>query len=212
MNHPSQHEHCPNGPLRLGCNATCFSDLMINRIMTTRVASLALAATALTIAPAFADHGKRSGVSVSVSTDRGAFIYQTGHTGHVANRRYHQSNDYGRRNLNQWGQTRYEVRDLKRTAIRACRRAIVNEANYIGFRDVDFDYGRRARQIGPRGFEVTFNEVEFEGRRRDFERPVTCIVRRGTNVKELVGIPQRGHRGQYGNRGNRNYRNSQHVW
>ena len=89
---------------------------------------------------------------------------------------------------------------------RACRRAIRNEASYIGFRDVDFDHGRRARQIGPRGFEVTFNEVEFEGRRRDFERPVTCIVRRGDNVKRIFGIPEPGRRH------NRQYRNNQHVW
>ncbi|MEL7232003.1 MAG: hypothetical protein AAGJ85_05775, partial [Pseudomonadota bacterium] len=56
---------------------------MMKAIMNTRVAALALAASALITAPALADAGKRSGVSVSISTDRGAFVYQTGSTGHV---------------------------------------------------------------------------------------------------------------------------------
>ncbi|MEM1088337.1 MAG: hypothetical protein AAGH90_11455 [Pseudomonadota bacterium] len=182
---------------------------MMKGIINNRVAALALAASALITPAALADNHKRSGVSISIGTDRGAFVYQTGHTGHVYDGRYHQSRHYsghryyGRRGLNEFGQTRREVRERRRTAIQACRQAIRSEAGFLGFRDVDFDDGRRARQIGPRGFVITFNEVEFETRRREIERPIRCTVRRGTRVTQLEGIPQR--------RGRR-YRNSQHVW
>ncbi|MEM7493039.1 MAG: hypothetical protein AAF296_06620 [Pseudomonadota bacterium] len=178
---------------------------MMKGIINTRVAALALAASALFTPVAFADHGKRSGFSVSISTDRSSLTYKAGHHGHVYDKRFGQSHFHNRRGVNEFGQTRREVRERRRTAIRACRRAIRNEANIIGFRDVDFDDGRRARQIGPAGFVVTFNEVEFETRRRDIERSVRCVVRRGTRVVSLEGIPQRrGH--------NRRYRNDQHVW
>ncbi|MEM1391006.1 MAG: hypothetical protein AAGG45_07975 [Pseudomonadota bacterium] len=177
--------------------------------MNTRVAALALAASALFTPVALADHGKRSGVSVSISTERGAFLYQAGYTGHVYDGRFSQKRAYNQRGVNQFGQTRREVRERRRTAVRACRRAINREANIIGFRDVDFDDGRRARQIGPAGFVVTFNEVEFETRRRDIERSVRCVVRRGAQVVSLEGIPDRVRRHK---RDRRVYRNSQHVW
>lgn len=182
---------------------------MMKGIMNTRVAALALAASALFTPVALADHGKRSGVSVSVSTGNGAFIYRTGSTSHVYDGRYSQSRYYsgdryyGRHGLNQYGQTRSEVRQLRRTAARACRAAIRDKASYLGFRDVDFDDGRNAYQIGPRGFVITFNEVEFEKRRREIETPVRCTVRRGTRVTQLEGIPER--------RG-RHYRDSHYVW
>ncbi|NQY13389.1 MAG: hypothetical protein HRT81_05955 [Henriciella sp.] len=167
---------------------------MINRIMQPRAAALALAAPLLFAAPALADHGKsnkRVSGSITVQTGNGAlhFGYRDRGYGHVgySNGRYY---GYSDRRTN---------RQIKRRAIRACRQAIKSEAYHLGFRDVDFDDGRYAEQIGPRGFRVTFNEVEFEGRRRDFERPVTCIVRRGDQVREIYGIPQRGQR--YRNRG-----------
>jgi hypothetical protein len=173
---------------------------MMKAVMNTRVAALALAATALTTAPALADHGKRSGVTVSVSTNGGVSVHKTRYNDRYYGRDYR--HDY-RRDVNEYGQTRQEVRRLKRTAIRACRRAIRSEADYLGFYDVDFDNGRRAWQIGPRGFEVRFNEVEFENRRGEIERPVTCIVRRGDRVKQIHGIPRGGKRG---------YRNHRHNW
>lgn len=113
------------------------------------------------------------------------------HNGH-----YHQAkhNSHTRRHGNEYGQSRREVKHLERDAVRACRRAVRDQAYNIGFRDVDFDDGWRARQIGPRGFRVHLNEVEFEGRRRDLERGVTCIVRRG-EVRSVEGLPQPGRRG-----------------
>lgn len=171
---------------------------MIKRIMTPRAAALALAAPLLFAAPALADHGpsgKRVSGGITFTTGNGALTLNVGHHGYGAvgyntNQRYYGQNDYRRAD-----------RRARRTAIRACRAAIRNEAHYRGFHDVDFDDGRFVDQIGPRGFRVTFNEVEFETRRRDIERPVTCIVRRGDVVKHLDGIPyprrNRQHRNGY---------------
>ncbi|MEO0981355.1 MAG: hypothetical protein AAFX03_01740 [Pseudomonadota bacterium] len=84
------------------------------------------------------------------------------------------------------------TRQLRRQAARTCRRAIRNEAYHIGFRDVDFN-GRYVERIGPRGFAVTF-ATEFEGRRREFHRNVTCVVRRG-EVRRIEGVPRGRGRG-----------------
>lgn len=182
--------------------------------MTTRAAVQALAAPLLLTAPALADKGhskgKRANATISIGNGHSGITVSTSNRGYNAygynrsyghsNRGYNRGYRYG---VNEWGQTRREVKQLKRQAIRACRQAIRQEANYKGFRDVDFDDGRRAYQNGRQGFRVTFNEVEFEGRRRDIERQVTCQVRRGTNVKWIDGIPQRGKRGH---RRNSSYR------
>lgn len=176
--------------------------IMINRIMKPRAAALALAAPLLFAAPALADNGysgKRVTGSISVQTGNGALQFNVdnrgyGTVGYSTNRRYGHNGHYGNQRAN---------RQMKRQAIRACRRAIQDEAHYRGFRDVDFDDGRYAEQIGPQGFRVTFNEVEFETRRRDIERPVTCIVRRGDQVRDIRGIPHRNNRGH--NRGHRGY-------
>jgi len=182
----------------------CFSADMINRIMTPRAAALAFAAPLLLATPAFADQesSKRIGATISVQTDNGGFYINTGSSRYA-------NNGYNRRHhnyrVNEYGQTRAEVRRLKSRAVRACRRAIVNQAHAVGFRDVDFDDGRRAHQIGPHGFRVTFNEVEFESRRRDKERRVTCMVRRGDQVRNIEGIPhlRRGHNDHRRHRGYR---------
>lgn len=162
--------------------------------MTTRAAALAFAAPLLLTAPALADkgHGKRSGASVSIHTGNGSLHFKTG--GHHGYSGYKHGYDH-RYGLNRFGQTAREEKQLRRQAIRACRRAIHHKASYIGFRDVDFDDGARARQIAPAGFQITFREVEFEGRRRDFERRVSCTVRRGNSVRYIEGIPQPGRRG-----------------
>lgn len=172
--------------------------------MTLRAAALALAAPLLIATPALADNGKAAFSpqkdKISVRVQNGGITIRAGNT-----RRAHQPvsyrgyGDYGHRGhvyLNEFGQTEQQERRLRRRAIRACRMAINQEANYIGFRDVDFESRARARQIGPKGFKVTFRAVEFEGRRRDFERPVSCVVRRGDHVKQLSGIPEPRRRGQ----------------
>ena len=177
---------------------------MMKRIMKPRAAALALAAPLLFAAPALADHGPSSNRvtgGVTVQTGNGSLYLGIGDNGYRS---------YGYNTGRQYGYDGYrghrgEYRQNKRRAIRACRQAIRSEAHHLGFRDVDFDDGRYAEQIGPRGFRVTFNEVEFEGRRRDVERPVTCIVRRGDQVREIYGIPERRHRGHRGHRGHQGY-------
>jgi len=177
---------------------------MINRIMTLRAAALALAAPLLIATPALADKGQAKYASpkekITVRVQNGGITIRAGQ-----NRRAHQPvsyRNYGDRGhrgyayLNEFGQTEQQERRLRRRAIRACRIAVNQEANYIGFRDVDFESRARARQIGPKGFKVTFRAVEFEGRRRDFERPVSCVVRGGDNVKQVIGVPEPRRRGQ----------------
>ena len=171
---------------------------MMKRIMTPRAAALALAAPLLFAAPALADQGwsgKRVTGGVTVTTGNGALTLNIGNhgyrgIGYQTNQRYYGQNNYHRAD-----------RQARRTAIRACRRAIRDEAHYRGFRDVDFDNGRYVDQIGPRGFRVTFNEVEFETRRREIERPVTCIVRRGDVVRHLEGVPTPRRHGYRDRRG-----------
>ncbi len=178
---------------------------MMKPVMKPRAAALALAAPLLFTAPALADHGNTSksvSGTISIQTDNGGLHLNIGDRGYRSygyeTKRYsgHGNHNYGRR----------ELRQMKRRAIRACRQAIRTEADYLGFHDVDFDDGRYAERIGSPGFRVTFNEVEFEGRRRDIERPVTCIVRRGDQVREIYGIPKRGQRGnRRDQRGHRGY-------
>ena len=73
-------------------------------------------------------------------------------------------------------------------AVKACRRAVRHEARRLGYDDVDIDDDQRVHQFGPRGFFVTFEEVGFEGRRRDVETRVSCEIRRG-GVVSIEGIP-----------------------
>ena len=181
----------------------CIPTAMMKSFMKSRAAALALAAPLLFAAPALADHGpsgKHIAGGVSVQTGNGTLQFGIGPQGY-ASIGYSTRDRYGH-----YGHRDYYRgdRQAKRQAIRACRRAIRDEAHYLGFRDVDFEHGRYAEQIGPRGYRVTFNEVEFEGYRRDFERPVTCIVRRGDQVRDIWGIPQRGKRGH--NRRHNGYR------
>lgn len=170
---------------------------MMNRIMKPRAAALALAAPLLFTAPALADHGKqskRADATLSIQTENGGLYLNIGDRGY-GSIGYNTNRHYGHRDY-RYGDRYYgDDRQQRRRAIRACRQAIRSEADYIGFRDVDFERRAWAERIGPAGFRVTFGEVEFEGRRRDFERPVTCIVRRGDRVVDIQGIPQPGHRG-----------------
>ncbi|MEM7766200.1 MAG: hypothetical protein AAF253_01785 [Pseudomonadota bacterium] len=87
----------------------------------------------------------------------------------------------------------YDHRAQRRALKRACRSAIRSEADYIGFRDVDFDSRGRVHQTGARRFQVYFGEVEFEGRRREFERSVSCEIVRG-QVRFVDGVPRPGRR------------------
>lgn len=165
---------------------SCFAARMMKRIMNIRVAAVALAASALTVASAMADPVAK------IDTRRGAntgLVIQVDHNDHG-----YRGRPKGGYRLNEWGQTHFEERRLRRDAVRTCRAEINRAAWRTGYRDVDFDDDRRVRQIGPYGFRIRFDDVEFEGRRRDRERDVTCVVRRG-HVTQLEGIPDRGRYG-----------------
>jgi hypothetical protein len=164
---------------------------MIKRIMTYRVAAAAFAAPALFAAPAAAPV---RGAIVQVNHQRGANTSLTVQVGHTDDR--YRRNDRRDYRVNQWGQTQWEVRALRQDAVQACRRAVAKQAYRIGYRDVDFDDDRRVHQIGPNGFRVLLDDVEFDarGRGRDRERDVTCTIRRG-DVVEIEGLPRGGKHG-----------------
>lgn len=184
-----------NAALRPGSNGPWFPAFMMKQIMNTRTAVVALAASAFIAAPALADPiaGKTTLLDARLGANTGLVI-QARHGNH--------SRAHGRYRTNQWGQTQREERQLRRNAVRACRASISRAAWHAGFRDVDFDDDRRVRQIGPNGFRVRFYEVEFENRRRERERDVTCVVRRG-HVASLEGIPGARHAPRSRNRGYR---------
>lgn len=179
-----------NASFRPGLARRCNSVLMMKPIRTLGAAVVALAAPALLAAPAAAD--VRGGV-VKVETRLGDDTKLTlaiGSAGYDSHRRDdgYRGGDY-RRGLNQWGQSDRDVRDLTRDAVQSCRQAVRQEARYLGYREVDIDDDRRVRQVGPRGFFVTFDEVEFEGRHREIETRVTCEIRRG-DVVSVEGLPR----------------------
>jgi hypothetical protein len=150
---------------------------MMNRIMIPGVAAVALAASAL-LAPTAEAQRQPNICPITGEVLYGGPNYSS----------YNRGYGYGYNN-------KRRVKADRQQAARLCRAAIRKEAYNIGFRDVDFD-DRHIRQIGPRGFLVTF-ETEFEGRRREFERDVRCEVRRG-RIVALDGVPQPRHRGQWG--------------
>ena len=174
-----------NARFRAGLGAVCFSVPMMKPIRTLGAAVVALAAPALFALPAAAD-APRGGTIAKIETPLlGAQV--TLSTG----ARYDHRDDFrGPRynGRNEWGQTDRQVNQLTRDAVQVCRAAIRQEGRRAGFHEVDFDDDRWARQIGPNGFHVTFNEVEFETGRRDIETRVSCEVRRG-NVVSVSGIP-----------------------
>jgi hypothetical protein len=184
---------------------------MIKRIMTYRVAAAAFAVPALFAAPAAADPVR--GAIVQLEHKLGA---DTSVTVQLAHNDRHGRDDRYKRNhrdnrsyrggyhLNQWGQSEWEARRLRRDAVQSCRRAVAHNAYRIGYRDVDFDDDRRVRQIGPYGFRVRLDDVEFEGRRRERESDVTCIIRHG-HVVDIEGIPAPGHRSYRRRGGHRGY-------
>jgi hypothetical protein len=168
---------------------------MMKPIRTLGAAVVALAAPVLLAAPAAADTRSVARIETRIS-DNTTLTLALGSSGYDSYR-YRGPDD--RRGYNHWGQSEREVRELTRDAVQACRQAVRYEAGQLGFRDVEFDDDRHVRQVGPFGFQVTFEEVEFESRGRDRETSVFCEVRRG-EVIALEGIP-RPHKGKGYSRG-----------
>jgi hypothetical protein len=158
---------------------------MMNHVMTSGVAAVALAASALFALPAAADSPR---VKAAVSTqigDTSTLFITVGHGG----------DDYRPAAYSYRSPARGYRQDISdrysRDAIRACRQGIRQEARRIGYRDVDFDSRAWAQPFGRQGYTVRFREVEFEGRRHDVERSVSCTVRHG-QVTDIDGLPRRG--------------------
>lgn len=158
---------------------------MMKPIKSLGAAVVALAAPVLLASPAAADTRSVARIETRIS-DSTTLTLALGSSGYDSYR--HRGPDY-RRGFNHWGQSEREVRELTRDAVQACRQAVRYEAHQLGFHDVEFDDDRHVRQVGPFGFQVTFEEVEFEGRKRDRETSVFCEVRRG-EVVALDGIPR----------------------
>lgn len=158
---------------------------MMNRIMTSGVAAVALAASALIALPAAADAPAAKATFATKVGDNSALFIQIGSDG-----RDYRPAAWG----NRGGAAAYRLNEterLSRDAIQACRAGIQREARRLGYRDVDFDSRAWAQPIGRAGYEVRFREVEFEGRRHDFERSVSCTVRQG-RVTDIDGLPRPG--------------------
>ena len=184
---------------------------MMKRIMTPRAAAVAFAASALVATPALADPGKGSKHTHNKPLINGALQVDIGDglSLTLANGGWDHGY-YGHRGQRHYGnQDRRRLKQLRREAIRACKRAVRYEARDRGFRRVFLDDVERVRQIGPRGFVVRA-EFEFEGRRRDFERDVTCTVRRG-RVVDIDNLP-RGRGNRHRGYGNNNYGYNNHGY
>ncbi|MEM7663144.1 MAG: hypothetical protein AAF292_12930 [Pseudomonadota bacterium] len=132
---------------------------MMNRIMKTGVAAVALAASALLATPAVAQSasfGQNGFSSVGFQT-----VKYRGHG-------YH---------LNRFGQTPEEVKYLADKAIYECDCQLQVNANYVGYKGAEL---RRIRydQVGPNKFIVYGRAKLFDG--YDYRRqPYECVVRRG---------------------------------
>ena len=166
----------------------------MNHVMTSGAAAVALAASAFLTLPAAADSlPVRAAVATSIGDNSTLFI-EVGHDG----------SDYRPAAYSYRGATRGYTPNasdrMSRDAIQACRAGIRREARRLGYRDVDFDSRAWAQPIGRNGYTVRFREVEFEGRRHEFERSVSCTVRRG-NVTDIDGIPRSGAGPRYAGQG-----------
>ena len=165
----------------------------MNRIMTSGVAAAAFAASALFALPAAADPPAAQAKFVTRAGDDARLVVRVDHRDRGD---AYRTASYSRRGY-QGAPSNWQTQRLRRAAIQACRAGIGREARRIGYRDIDFDSRGWARQIGPQGFRVHFNEIEFEGRRHEFERSVTCTVRHG-RVTDIDGIPHARGGPRYG--------------
>ena len=168
---------------------------MMNHVMTSGAAAVAFAASSLLALPAAADSPPVRAAIATNTGDNSTLFIEVGH-----------GNDYRPAAYSSRGAARgyaphYRDR-MSREAIQACRSGIKYEARRLGYRDVDFDSRAWAQPFGRRGYTIRFREVEFESRRHDFERSVSCTVRNG-RVTDIQGMPYRGGGPRYDGRRSR---------
>lgn len=183
---------------------------MMKPIMTLRVAAAAMTASALFAAPAMADKAYRGKDAELAGGPRG----YSPPGGEYCDRDARKRDERYSRYEDHWpGPHRgyhdrdagysadpyaYKERRARIDAVRQCRAAIADKAWRIGFHDVDFDRDRRVQRVGPAGFNVLFEEVEFEGRRREIKRSVICTIRRGRVENIDWSEPYKGRHAHHG--------------
>lgn len=196
---------------------------MINRIMKTGVAAVALAASALLAPSALAQDGFRGDRAVSNPDLRGGpnatfrndrdnrFDRRRGDRNNFSNGRDTFRGDRGHRGhnkgykrkvqLNKFGQTRQEVRYLASKAIEACACQLEIDAYKYGYKAASFRNTPYYEQVGPNRFVVKGTAKLFDG--YDYNRQsYDCVVKRG-NIKRVSNLYPVAYHG----RGNKYRRN-----
>jgi len=201
-------------PVRWGCRSAWQSEQMINRVMKTGAAAVALAASALLALPASAQDastfdrrvvssellgGERVG-NQSLRGDRSITRRRgNGRNDFRRNRRDNHRTHQVSHHLNAYGQTPREVQYLIDQAIYACDCQLKIDAERYGYHDAEFRGVPYVEQIGPRGFVVRGPAKLFDG--HDYSRqPFECAVRRGSirRASQLYPVHQANyHRDGY---------------
>lgn len=195
-------------PVTRGCKSGRYVGLMLNRIVKTGVAAVALAASALLIpAPAIAQTGVQGARSVSglqgfqnrgrddVSLRGGAFREANFRGNRRVNTRHNAR-------FNAFGQTRREVRFLADKATYACARQLEIDAQKYGYKDGGFRSTPHIEQIGANRFIVKGAAKLFDGRNYSAQN-YDCVVRRG-NIRQASNL----HPVRFNDRGRRSRRNN----
>ncbi len=172
---------------------------MMNRIMSLRVAAVALAAPALFALPAAAQNAYRADPYKAHDAGKSSHAHDDRDMRHAR----HGGRDDPYRDARKPG--RYDdpyrhgyaghERARQRDALRQCHTAIKRKAHYLGYRDVDFERDYEVNRVGRAGFNVLLRGVEVEDRYRQVAGDVYCTIRRG----EVVDIDVRTYpaRGRY---------------
>jgi|GEM_PF-4448022 len=163
---------------------------MINRIMTTTLVAVALAAsTSIFAAPAVADTGFKHGVHKAHkgnSFHRRGFNHRRaallkkkkealfGHRSHGRFNRHHTPVRYG---VNDYGQSRFEVRKLKREALYSCTAQLRRDAFNFGYKGARLT-GADVKQIGKDKFAIHAGAKLFDGYKLNHEA-YECTVKHG---------------------------------
>ena len=161
---------------------------MINRIMKTGVVAVALAASALLATPASAQQGVRGDRAVSDLQLRG------GPDRAFRGNRIDHNRGHGKVFLNEYGQTKQEVRYLADKAIYACACQLEIDAYKYGFKEATFRGTPHFEQIGKNRFVVKGSAKLYDG--YDVSRQsYDCVVRRG-DVRQASGLHPVAYRGK----------------
>lgn len=171
---------------------------MINRIMKTGVAAVALAASALlATSPAYAQSGDRFRQDRSFNDLRGG-----PDAGFRDFRSDHNVRGRGKARLNKFGQTPKEVKYLTAQALEACICQLEIDAYKYGFEDAGFHSTPYLEQVGHNAFIVKGGAKLYDGYNVS-KQSYECAVRRGKIVNASGLFPSRNAKGFRKGRSNR---------